>query len=293
MTKKLLVSSIMLVGILFAPSFIFAETKNSTIPNSFQRGNSGEFVKDIQSILKNDSLIYPQGLVTGFYGPATEQAIKKLQEKYGLPQTGVVDSPTIGILFPNNVQLKVITPNGGEVFSKENSNKILWSVTVGPITANGKEIAPSTSSTPDSVLRPSIVPFFHKASIDLVKDSEPSFVYHVATVDLYQTQYVWKIPDKISNSSDYKIKISVGGNVPCLNRTISTDGSINDMPCPMWYSNISNSDTSDNIFSITGKTTSDNTIMIIKLKEMLRQMQQIINNLQNQLDSISQLISAL
>lgn len=290
MTKKLLIKSIILASILFTPVFVFAET-DSTPPNSFQKGVSGEFVKDIQNILKNDSSIYPQGLVTGFFGVATEQAIKKLQAKYGLPQTGVVDSATIQILFPNNVQLKVIAPNGGEVWNKENSNKILWSVTVGPITANGKEIAPPASSTPDTVLRPSVVPFFHKASIDLVRDSNPDFIYHIATVDLYQTQYVWKISDRVANSSDYKIKISVGGNVPCLARMPNDDSATGRGNCPIWYPNFSSSDTSDNVFSIAGKTTSDNTIM--KLKEMLKQMQQMINNLQSQLDSMSQLISSL
>ena len=290
MTKNLLLKSIILASILFVPIFVFAET-DSTPPNSFQRGTSGDFVKDIQNILKNDSLIYPQGLVTGFFGTATEQAIKKLQEKYGLPQTGVVDESTVRVLFPYNVKLKVIAPNGGETWNKENSNKILWSVTVDPIVLNGKEVAPPATSTPDAVFRPSVVPFFHKASIDLVKDSDPKFVYHVATVDLYQTQYVWKMPDRILNADDYRIKITVGGRVPCLTRMLSNDSIADDIKCPIWYPNYTSSDTSDNAFSITGKVTSDNTIT--KLKEMLKQMQQIINNLQSQLDSISQLVSSL
>ncbi|MBI1866624.1 MAG: peptidoglycan-binding protein [Candidatus Staskawiczbacteria bacterium] len=292
MKKSLFLKSIILASVLFFPISTFANTTNNIPPGYFQKGANGEFVKDIQNILKNDSLIYPQGLVTGFYGPATEQAVKNLQARYGLPQTGVIDSETIQILFPNNVQLNVITPNGGEVWNKENNNTILWSVTVGPIIADGRELAPSASSKPESVSKPLIAPFFKKASIDLVKDSDPNFIYHIATVDLYQTQYAWKAPNRVPNSSDYRVKISVGGNVPCLYRMPDDNDFItNKENCPMWYPNYSYSDTSDNVFSITGNTVPDDTV--VKLKEILKQMQQIINNLQSQLNLISQLVLTL
>lgn len=57
-------------------------------------GSKGKDVSDLQEFLKNFPDIYPEGLVTGFYGHATEAAIKRLQEKHGLEKVGVVGPKT-------------------------------------------------------------------------------------------------------------------------------------------------------------------------------------------------------
>ena len=44
--------------------------------------------------MKQFSEIYPEGLVTGYYGPLTEKAVKKFQEKAGLFVTGKIDETT-------------------------------------------------------------------------------------------------------------------------------------------------------------------------------------------------------
>ena len=51
-------------------------------------GWSGREVLLLQEALAIDSEVYPERLITGFFGPATFQAVKKFQEKYGLPKTG-------------------------------------------------------------------------------------------------------------------------------------------------------------------------------------------------------------
>ena len=53
-------------------------------------GLSGEEVKLLQEILKTDPEIYPEGLVTGFFGSLTEKAVKRFQKKFGITDTGVV-----------------------------------------------------------------------------------------------------------------------------------------------------------------------------------------------------------
>ncbi len=42
----------------------------------------GEDVKNLQEMLKNDPAVYPEGLVTGYFGPLTNQAVIRFQEKY-------------------------------------------------------------------------------------------------------------------------------------------------------------------------------------------------------------------
>ncbi len=46
-----------------------------------KKGDIGEEVKQLQEFLKSYPEIYPEGLVTGYFGPLTEKAIKKFQEK--------------------------------------------------------------------------------------------------------------------------------------------------------------------------------------------------------------------
>lgn len=51
-------------------------------------GRSGREVVLLQEALAIDSEVYPERMITGFFGPATFQAVKNFQEKYDLPKTG-------------------------------------------------------------------------------------------------------------------------------------------------------------------------------------------------------------
>lgn len=53
-------------------------------------GTSGADVKSLQEFLGNQPGIYPEKLVTGYFGLLTERAIKKFQEKNGIKTTGIV-----------------------------------------------------------------------------------------------------------------------------------------------------------------------------------------------------------
>ena len=45
-------------------------------------------VTNLQTFLALNIEIYPEGSVTGYFGPATTRAVKRLQEKYGLAKKG-------------------------------------------------------------------------------------------------------------------------------------------------------------------------------------------------------------
>ena len=69
-------------------------SSKALVSRTIERGALGSDVKDAQELLNKFPDIYPQGQATGFFGPATETAVKKLQEKLGLPATGNIDEPT-------------------------------------------------------------------------------------------------------------------------------------------------------------------------------------------------------
>lgn len=60
------------------------------LTKTLYKGLSDEEVKEVQKFLSQFREIYPEGLLTGYYGSLTEKAVKKFQEKYGIPSTGLV-----------------------------------------------------------------------------------------------------------------------------------------------------------------------------------------------------------
>ena len=66
------------------------------LTKNLRKGLSDEEVKELQKFLSQFREIYPEGLITGYFGPLTEKAIKKFQEKHDIPATGLVGPLTRG-----------------------------------------------------------------------------------------------------------------------------------------------------------------------------------------------------
>ena len=61
-------------------------------------GDKGDEVKLLQQTLATDPTIFPEGQVTGFFGPMTAKALKRFQEKAGLEGVGEVGPKTMELL---------------------------------------------------------------------------------------------------------------------------------------------------------------------------------------------------
>ncbi|MFY9493257.1 MAG: peptidoglycan-binding domain-containing protein [Minisyncoccia bacterium] len=66
-----------------------------SIDSELNPGARNDEVMDLQKLLAQDPTIYPEGTVSGFYGPKTTAAVKKFQAKYGLPAVGRVGPATL------------------------------------------------------------------------------------------------------------------------------------------------------------------------------------------------------
>jgi len=56
-----------------------------------RRGVENKDILRLQEVLAQDPELYPEGRITGFFGDATEAAVKRFQIKYGLEESGIVD----------------------------------------------------------------------------------------------------------------------------------------------------------------------------------------------------------
>ncbi len=66
----------------------------SALKLGLHQGMTDEDVKKIQEILATDPSLYPQGLITGYFGPLTKDALVRFQQRFGLTGSGEVDSDT-------------------------------------------------------------------------------------------------------------------------------------------------------------------------------------------------------
>lgn len=59
-----------------------ARTVSPVFNADLKRGAKGDDIRRLQELLASDKEVYPEGDVTGFFGPATERALKRFQVKY-------------------------------------------------------------------------------------------------------------------------------------------------------------------------------------------------------------------
>jgi peptidoglycan hydrolase-like protein with peptidoglycan-binding domain len=57
--------------------------------HNLQLGDSGEDVTQLQTFLRAQGAdIYPEGLITGYFGNLTKLAVQRFQEKYNIAKSG-------------------------------------------------------------------------------------------------------------------------------------------------------------------------------------------------------------
>lgn len=94
MTAGLFTVSMLAIG-LVNPATSFAHIAPCT-QHYFQRGSTGQCVRDIQFIISNNSEF--RLAIDGSFGPATQNAVKVFQSRRGLRADGVVGPQTWGQL---------------------------------------------------------------------------------------------------------------------------------------------------------------------------------------------------
>lgn len=67
---------------------------------TLKKGSTGTDVTQLQTYLAKDSSIYPEGLVTGYFGTLTEKAVQRWQAKEGIVSSGTPSTSGYGLVGP-------------------------------------------------------------------------------------------------------------------------------------------------------------------------------------------------
>jgi peptidoglycan hydrolase-like protein with peptidoglycan-binding domain len=89
--KQKIAFAAFVASVLIAPVFASA----SVISMELSPGMSGSDVSALQTFLAADSNIYPEGIISGFYGPLTTAAVERYQTSVGISPVGRVGPITL------------------------------------------------------------------------------------------------------------------------------------------------------------------------------------------------------
>jgi len=87
------------------PSFVHAETLNRQL----EIGMSGSDVSAVQTFLAQDKTLYPQGLVTGYFGDLTKIAVANFQSRNNISAVGRIGPVSLPVF---NMQMSGMVNNG-------------------------------------------------------------------------------------------------------------------------------------------------------------------------------------
>lgn len=93
--RKLIRVSLIAIALATVMSY---STAQGYFTQFLQKGSSGVEVKQLQSALKTNSSLYPEGGVTGYFGVHTEQAVQRFQAKYGIVNYGTPYTTGYGLV---------------------------------------------------------------------------------------------------------------------------------------------------------------------------------------------------
>lgn len=95
MSKKFAFFAALLVA-----AFLQVEFANAAITTSLDLGSTGAQVTELQTYLASRPNLYPEGLVTGYFGVLTEAAVQRFQQSEGIVSSGTPASTGYGRVGP-------------------------------------------------------------------------------------------------------------------------------------------------------------------------------------------------
>jgi len=156
-------------------------------------GMTGEDVKLLQEILATDPDVYPEGLVTGYFGPLTRNAVKKFQKIAGIEQVGVVGPKTLSKIN------ELLEEGAGE------SGKVPPGLLIAP--GIRKKLGFTPSPLPGQELPPGISKKLGEQEEEEEEDTTPPVISEVSAIDTTttSTMITWRTDEEADSKVWYDI----------------------------------------------------------------------------------------
>lgn len=77
---------------------VVQKTPVYTFNQTLKQGDNNNQVAHLQVLLASEPVLYPEGIITGYFGQLTTLALVRFQTKYGLQPTGIADMETLDTL---------------------------------------------------------------------------------------------------------------------------------------------------------------------------------------------------
>lgn len=109
------------------------------IGRSLKLGSTGDDVTRLQQFLARDTTIYPEGTVSGYYGPLTEAAVRRWQTKFNIVSSGNPEATGYGVVGPRTaaaISLQCSLYAGGGGSSSGATGTVGGYIQVSPISGN-------------------------------------------------------------------------------------------------------------------------------------------------------------
>ena len=201
-----------------------------------RKGMTSEEIKAIQQILASDPDIYPEGTISGYYGPLTEKALKRFREKYGIKDEDKEDR--IGQKTLEKLS-ELLEKN--RVIKLEDGRKCV-------IVPPGHLIAPGLMKKPTSTMpQPSVVPPYNIPQPSVVPQYKMPQPFVVSPIP--ECQILPKGIEKL-------LKLRVGGWIPATSTPTSTS---NQTSTQTLNTTSTNSTSTQNTTTSTTTSTTDTT----------------------------------
>jgi len=164
-------SALALATLLMFTGFTQAATFNM-LTAQLDYGQTSTNVTNLQIFLASDPSIYPQGLVTGYFGSLTKSAVMNFQNRYGIEQVGRVGPATLA-------QINSLIASGNGMGSGADVNAaVIFAPSVSP-SSNGAIISWATNEATTAQVYYSNASFQFAEAIN--NSSEPTIIGGTAT----------------------------------------------------------------------------------------------------------------
>lgn len=100
MNRKSLIFLMILAGLLFVEIGAIEAQSNFVFTKILRRGNTGIEVRKLQEVLAAMPDVYPEKLITSYFGLLTQQAIRRFQVKYNIISSGDENTTGYGQVGP-------------------------------------------------------------------------------------------------------------------------------------------------------------------------------------------------